>query len=82
MTNFSIETRLYFDCNEKAQEERLHLAKYLPIFDSGESWHISVTTLHLDVPSIVLTYPITEALSVARALTLWEDTKDDRRYTQ
>ena len=82
MTNFSIETRLYFDCNEKAHEERLHLAKYLSIFDSGESWHISVRTLHWDVPSIVLTYPITEAVSVARALTLWEETKDDRRYTQ
>ena len=77
MTNYSVQTRLYFDRNEKAEEERLHLARYLLNCDTNDSWFISVRTLYLDVPSIVLTYPITEAESVAKALTVWEETKDD-----
>tara|TARA_Y100000296_G_scaffold10404_1_gene11862 strand:+ start:42 stop:275 length:234 start_codon:yes stop_codon:yes gene_type:complete len=77
MTNLRIQTNLHFDCNEKAEEERLHLARHLFDCDMNDSWFISVRTLYLDIPSIVLTYPITEAESVAKALTLWEETKDD-----
>ncbi len=76
MTNYSIQTNLHFDCTEKAEEERLHLARYLTVVGKDRLWFISVRTLYLDIPSIVLTYPITEAESVAKALTLWEETKD------
>ena len=76
MTNYSVQTSLLFELNVKAEEERLHLARYLLDCDMNDSWFISVTTLYLDIPSIVLTYPITEAESVAKALTVWEETKD------
>ena len=77
MANYRIQTNLHFDCTEKAEEERLHLARYLTVVGQNRLWYVSVRTLYLDIPSIVLTYPITEAEYVAKALTLWEETKDD-----
>jgi hypothetical protein len=73
MANFSVQTRLYFDCNENADEERIKLAKHLDAFDEIYSWEIHVITLHTNDPAIVLNYPVAEAKSVAKALTLWEE---------
>jgi hypothetical protein len=73
MANYSVQTNLYFDCNEKAYEERIKLARYLDDYEKDCSWEIHVITLQMDIPSIVLIYPVAEAKSVAKALTLWEE---------
>ncbi len=77
MTDFMIQTNIYFDCTEEGNLGRLRLAKYIMDHDDSCSWRIIVTTLQVNLPSIILTYPITAAGSVAKALTLWEETKDD-----
>lgn len=73
----SIETRLYFDCNEKAEEDRIKLARHLIESDKSSRWEIHFTTfgkrslLSMDMPCIILTYPVAEANNVAKTLTLW-----------
>ena len=77
MTDFMIQTNIYFACTEEGERERIRLAKYLMDYDESLSWGITVKTLQLDLPCIILNYPMEEAGFVAEALTLWEDTKDD-----
>ena len=77
----SIETRLYFDCNEKAYEDQIKLARHLIESDKNHSWEWHVTT-NMDTPCIILIYPVAEANAVAKALTSWTpDTENPTKET-